>query len=45
MKTKPYVFLVMLMMMGVLSHAHEVGFRGTFHDWMLKGLLVYRFNY
>ena len=29
--------------MDIPDYVDDLGFRGTFHDWMLKGTLVYRF--
>lgn len=29
--------------LNVPDYVDDIGFRGIFHDWMLKGLLVYRF--
>lgn len=29
--------------MDIPNYVDDLNFRGTFHDWMLKGLLVYRF--
>ena len=29
--------------MDILENVDDLNFRGTFHDWMLKGMLVYRF--
>jgi hypothetical protein len=29
--------------MNIPDYVDDLGFRGIFHDWMLKGLLVYRF--
>ena len=29
--------------LNVLDYVDDVEFRGIFHDWVLKGLLVYRF--
>ena len=29
--------------MDLPDYVDDLSFRGTFHDWMLKGILVYRF--
>ena len=29
--------------MDIPNYVDDLSFRGTFHDWMLKGILVYRF--
>ena len=29
--------------MNITENVDDLSFRGTFHDWMLKGILVYRF--